>query len=104
MYLYRLLFVLWMPTVFSTNSTKPFVSPVVVGGYDPEIDYDISDVPRMLKTGRKHCFKSPNLYCAENRRCCTHVHQKKIWCCDRKHKCGKTPKTCVVQGETKVSP
>lgn len=91
MYLHRLLFLFWLPTVFSTNSTKPTTSPVIAG-YDPEID----DVPRSLKTGRKHCFNSPNLYCADNRRCCTHVHQKKIWCCDRKHKCGKQPKTCVV--------
>ena len=67
----------------------------IVIGYEPLSD-DVTDIPRRLQKGRKHCFKSPTLYCANNRRCCTHVHRKKIWCCDRKHKCGKSPMTCLV--------
>lgn len=85
MYLYRLLFLTFLPMIRASNTSH------IIEGYDPEID-----VPRYLQTGRKHCFNSPNLYCANNRRCCTHVHQKKIWCCDRKHACGKIPHTCVV--------
>lgn len=74
-------------------------------GEDADYD-DIVDIPRLrveeeegdkAKKGRKHCFKSPHLYCREGKRCCTHVKQKKIWCCDRSHGCGKVPKTCVVK-------
>jgi len=75
----------------------------IIEGDDPDVD--MVDVPRFRidpdgdkqRKGRKHCFKSPNLYCQNQKRCCTHVSQKKIWCCDRKHQCGKSPKTCVVK-------
>lgn len=89
MYLTRLvMFLSFLPSVYSTNTSH------IVAGYEP--DFNVSDIPRHLKSGRKHCFNSPYLSCHNNRRCCTHVHQKKIWCCDRQHKCGKAVKTCVV--------
>lgn len=84
-----------LPLAMSTNSSQI----IVVQGFEPDVDTligNVTDIPRHLKTGRPHCFNSPNLYCSKNRKCCTHVHQKKIWCCERKHKCGKAPLTCVV--------
>lgn len=81
-----LMFLTYLPLSMSTNT-----SHVIVGE-----DADIDDIPRHLQQGRKHCFMSPLLYCRDGKRCCTHVHQKKIWCCDRQHKCGKAVKTCVI--------
>jgi len=92
MYLRHLMYMMTMVVVATaTNDTH---SPTVIQGYEP--DYDVDDIPRHLKTGRKHCFKNPHLSCNGNRKCCTHVAKKKIWCCDRSHKCGKAIKTCVV--------
>lgn len=43
--------------------------------------------------GRTHCYRS-DLYCANGGRCCTHVHRKQVWCCDRESECGRVPHTC----------
>lgn len=90
MYLSKLvIFLTFLTTVYSTNTSH------IVAGYNPDYDDDVVDIPRHLKAGRKYCFKNPHLSCNDNRRCCTHLSQKKIWCCERSHKCGKTVKTCV---------
>lgn len=95
MYLTRFLFLFWWPSVFSydLNATRG----TIVDGYEPSYDNDVADIPRFLqKKGRKHCFKNRHLFCKEGKKCCTHVHQKKIWCCDKKDKCGSSPKTCRI--------
>lgn len=85
MYLTRFFFLFWLPSVFSTTN-------YTVDGEEPH------DVPRFFKDtkGRKHCYMNPYLFCPEGKKCCTHVHQRKIWCCDKKDKCGSSPKTCVI--------
>lgn len=45
------------------------------------------------KKGRKHCYKS-QLFCTDNKRCCTHVSADEVWCCDRSTRCGNVPQTC----------
>lgn len=88
MYLTRMImFLSCLPSVYSTNHSQ------MVSGYDP--DY-VEDIPRYLQGTRKHCFDNPHLSCSKNRKCCTHNHQKQIWCCERHHNCGKIPRTCVI--------
>lgn len=68
-------------------------------GYSPDWEDDtdtsssFTNFLNKKKRGRKHCFKS-DLYCANNGRCCTHLHQEQVWCCPRKSKCGDIPNTC----------
>lgn len=85
--------------VSSTNHSQNVIS--VIEGDDVEIEIDIPrfrvDMKNKTKTGRPYCYNSPNLYCKDGKKCCTHVSQKKVWCCDKKLHCGKTPKTCVIR-------
>lgn len=83
------MFLWYVPTIYATTNTSR-----VMGGSDAQ--YDIPDIPRFLQKGRKHCFENPYLYCPYNRRCCTHISTKRVWCCDRDKKCGQIPMTCVV--------
>jgi hypothetical protein len=90
-------FKIWMTAVMLITLLHGVVATndTIVEGEDCEIDN--GDAPRMLKkTGRKHCFVSPLLFCRDGKRCCTHLYQKKIWCCDRSQKCGTTPHTCII--------
>lgn len=74
-------------------------SSKIIQGFEPEFEPPSNrslraDAPE--HKGRKHCFRNPNLVCSQNRKCCTHVHQKKLWCCPPESKCGKQIKTCEV--------
>lgn len=91
MYLSKLVrFLAFLPSAYCTNYSY------IIPGLEPSYYDDVNDIPRHLQGGRRYCFNNPHLACTNNRRCCTHVHQKKIWCCEWSHKCGKVPRTCVV--------
>lgn len=76
-----------------------FVSSETIAGEDPFTDgfnRTLRARPSKKNKGRKHCFKNPHLSCSNNKKCCTHVHKKTIWCCPRDSECGVVVKTCEV--------